>query len=136
MLAGRRATTVGDKPGVTKAQQWIKIGNELELLDTPGVLWPKFENDKTGFNLALVGSIKDEVAPLEDLTIYALELINQLAPEALKTRYGLEMTEASSFLKRLADGKCISDANKVYHLILNDYRSGAFGNLTLEETDG
>ena len=136
VLAGRKAASVGDKPGVTKTQQWIKIGDELELLDTPGVLWPKFESSTTGFNLALTGAIKDEVVPLEDLAIYAINIINEKAPGALEARYGINTTDALEAINQLLDIKKTNDENKIYHLIINDYRSNAFGNLTLEDANG
>ena len=136
LLAGRKAASVGDKPGVTKSQQWIKIGDELELLDTPGVLWPKFENDTTSFNLALTGAIKDEVVPLEDLILYAIGLFNQIDSQVLNRRYGLDSTDPVIFLKSLSESKKISDPHKLYHLILTDYRNGLLGRMTLEEPHG
>lgn len=136
LLAGRRAASVGDKPGVTKSQQWIKVGDVLELLDTPGVLWPKFDDQTIGFNLALTGAIKDEVVPMEDLISYAIELVQKLNPGILEARYGITETDPKTFIDALAKLKKTTDLNKIYHLILSDYRSGALGNITLEDANG
>src|SRR5690606_28794110 len=78
----------GNTPGVTRQQQWIKVGKEIELLDTPGILWPKFEDEQVGMNLALTGAIKDTILNLQDIAVYALQFLEKNYPENLKERYG------------------------------------------------
>ncbi len=139
-LAGKKIASVGDKPGVTKAQQWIKLNEDLELLDTPGVLWPKFENQMVGLNLALTGAIKDDIYQLEDICKYGVKLINQLYPNALFKRYEVEEDNIDNYLTNLAKSKKFYtnkeiDYNRVCMLFLNDLRGGMLGNLTLDRVN-
>lgn len=136
-LAGKKIASVGDKPGVTKAQQWIKLNEEIELLDTPGVLWPKFENESVGFNLALTGAIKDDILAIEDVANYGFKLLNSLYPGKLNARYGVEEDNIEGYLTNLAKAKKfyaagVIDYNRTCMLFLNDLRSGALGALTLD----
>ncbi|MCR4955910.1 MAG: ribosome biogenesis GTPase YlqF [Lachnospiraceae bacterium] len=138
-FAGKAATKTGNKPGVTKGKQWIRLNKQVELLDTPGILWPKFEDPSVGVKLALVGSIKDEILNAEEL---AMELITALRKDyegALKERYGVEETgEAHEILLAIADArKCVkkggeADYTKAAMLLLDDFRSGKMGHITLE----
>lgn len=89
-LSKKSLAKTGNMPGVTKAQQWIKVGKEIELLDTPGILWPKFEDPETGFKLAVTGAIKDSVIQMEELAIYALNFLEERYPERLKERYDID----------------------------------------------
>ena len=89
-LSKKSLAKTGNMPGVTKAQQWIKVGKEIELLDTPGILWPKFEDPETGFKLAVTGAIKDSVIQMQELAIYALKFLEERYPERLKERYGID----------------------------------------------
>jgi len=89
-LTGRRATQVGDRPGVTRGKQWLHLPNGMQLLDTPGILWPKFEDPIVGRNLAFCGSIKDEIMDLQELGLALIGVLVQVAPELLAARYGLE----------------------------------------------
>ncbi|MDR0518882.1 MAG: ribosome biogenesis GTPase YlqF [Clostridiales Family XIII bacterium] len=89
-LTGRRATQTGDRPGVTKGKQWLTLENGMRLLDTPGILWPKFEDPKVGLNLAFCGSIKDEIMDAPDLALELIRALNMLYPSALMERYGLD----------------------------------------------
>lgn len=89
-LSKKSLAKTGNMPGVTKAQQWIKVGKEIELLDTPGILWPKFEDPEIGFKLAVTGAIKDSVIQMQELAIYALHFLEQRYPERLRERYGIE----------------------------------------------
>src|SRR5699024_2706158 len=86
-LVGKKIAQTGNKPGVTKGQQWLKLGNELELLDTPGILWPKFDDQEIGMKLALTGAIKDQLLHLDDLTIYGLDFFARYYPGQIKARY-------------------------------------------------
>ena len=136
-LAGKKVAIVGDKPGVTKAQQWIKLNHDLELLDTPGVLWPKFENPEVGFKLALTGAIKDDILRLDDIVIYGVKLITELYPTLLPKRYNVEVSDANDYLHQLAKEKKlyangVIDINRVCMLILTDLRNGSIGNITLD----
>lgn len=136
-LAGKKIASVGDKPGVTKSQQWIKLNQDLELLDTPGVLWPKFENPEVGFNLALTGAIKDNILPLEDVVNYGVELLKKKYPNALMKRYNIEESENDYLLKLGKEKKLYTnneiDFNRVCMLVLNDLRNGYLGPITLDE---
>ena len=136
-LAGKKIASVGDKPGVTKTQQWIKLNMDLELLDTPGVLWPKFENPEVGFNLALTGAIKDNILPLEDVVNYGVNLLKKKYPNALMKRYNVEETESEYLLKIGKEKKLYTnseiDYNRICMLVLNDLRNGYLGQITLDE---
>ena len=90
-LVNKRATIVGNKPGVTKAQQWIRLNDNLELLDTPGVLWPKFEDKVVGIHLALTGAIKDEILPKEDLVFYLLKYLVKYYKNNIEKKYDIEI---------------------------------------------
>ncbi|PKG48125.1 MULTISPECIES: ribosome biogenesis GTPase YlqF [unclassified Planococcus (in: firmicutes)] len=89
-LAKKSLAKTGNMPGVTKAQQWIKVGKEIELLDTPGILWPKFEDQETGQKLAVTGAIKDSVIQMQELAIYALKFLEKRYPDRLMDRYGID----------------------------------------------
>ena len=92
-LAHRRAAVTGDRPGVTKALQWVKVGKSLELLDTPGVLWPKFKDEEAALRLAVTGAIRDEILPLEEVAFWAREYLQQHQPQLLQERYGITLSE-------------------------------------------
>lgn len=139
-LAKKNIAKTGNTPGVTKAQQWIKVGKELELLDTPGILWPKFEDQEVGLKLALTGAIKDTILNLQDVAVYALKFFETKYPEKLKERFGLE--EIPEDIVELFDeigkkrgclmGGGIVDYDKVTELIIREFRSEKFGRITLE----
>ncbi|WP_040286879.1 ribosome biogenesis GTPase YlqF [Sporosarcina koreensis] len=141
-LAKKNIAKTGNKPGVTKAQQWIKYGKELELLDTPGILWPKFEDPETGQKLALTGAIKDTIVNMEDLAVYGLRFLADRYPDRLEERYGF--TTAEEDTRELFDAvgarrKAYTtggeiDYDKVAELIVQDVRSGNFGRLTFDWT--
>jgi ribosome biogenesis GTPase A len=140
-LAGKHIAKTGDKPGVTKAQQWIKVGKEMELLDTPGILWPKFEDEEVGLKLATTGAIKDTILNLQDVAVYALNFLKQHYPERLKERYSL--TEIPEDIVVLFDeiGKrrgCLMsgglvDYDKVAELVLREIRTEKLGRLSFEK---
>ena len=90
-LANRKATVTGNKPGVTKAQQIIRVDKDFELFDTPGVLWPKFEDEHIARNIALLGSIKQDILPLDDLFIYTMQYLQNNYPQNLMSRYQLDI---------------------------------------------
>lgn len=138
-LAGKAATKTGNKPGVTKGKQWIRLNKQVELLDTPGILWPKFEDQTVGLRLALIGSIKDEVLQTEEL---AAELIRFLAanyPGVLENKYTITAAQDPYvMLGRIAESRhCLVrgnelDTEKAAMLLMDDFREGKLGRLTLE----
>jgi ribosome biogenesis GTPase A len=142
-LANKNIAKTGDRPGVTQAQQWIKVGKELELLDTPGILWPKFEDELVGLKLATTGAIKDTILNLQDVAVYALRFLATHYPDALKERYGL--TEIPEDIVKLFDaiGKkrgCIVsggmiDYDKTAELVLREIRSEKLGRLSFEHPE-
>ena len=130
-LVGKRVTAVGDKPGVTKVQQWIRINQDLELLDTPGVLWPKFDDQVIGLHLAITGGINDNILPIIDVATYFIDLTN---------RYQLDFTNLNAMeqLELIAKKQNYYLSNKEYDLertalfILQEARSGYYGRFTLD----
>lgn len=141
-LAGRNAAQTGDRPGVTKSKQWIKVGPELELLDTPGILWPKFEDEKVGLYLAFTGAIKDEILDVNELAVKLLEVLMEKFRENIKTRYKLgeipEGTDAHTLLEMIGRkrGFLISggevDLQRTSVMLLDEFRGGKIGNISLE----
>jgi len=142
-LVGKKKAPTGDRPGVTKALGWIRINSDLELLDTPGILWPKIESDTEGYHLAGLSSIREEIVNKEDLSIYLLRRIYKLYPSKLEERYGI--TEVKEDIiptldmiakKRGALSKGAEvDYDKVYQIILRDIKEGLLGSLTLDRMD-
>lgn len=140
-LAAKRTANVGDRPGITKKQQWIKIGKTLELLDTPGILWPKFEDQLIGYRLAATGAIKDELLDFQDIALFALKYLKLEYPELIKARYKLDelpeddvelfdqIGESRGFLQK---GGFI-DYDKTAEVVLRELRSGTLGSITLEK---
>lgn len=136
-LVGKKTTIVGNKPGVTKSLQWIRINKDLELLDTPGVLWPKFDDQKVAFNLALTGAIKDEVIHKDDLILYFIDFLKEYYPNALSLYNVSVEDENLEILNKIAnDKKYIRNKEieyeRVYELILNDLRNLKLGRITLD----
>jgi ribosome biogenesis GTPase A len=142
-LAHRHIAKTGDRPGITKAQQWIKVGKELELLDTPGILWPKFEDENVGLKLATTGAIKDEILNLQDVAVFALNFLKEQYPQRLMERYSL--TAIPENIVELFDeiGKrrgCLMsggliDYDKTSEIVLRDIRTEKLGPLTFETPD-
>lgn len=139
-LARKNIAKTGNTPGVTKAQQWIKVGKELELLDTPGILWPKFEDEEVGLKLALTGAIKDTILNLQDVAVYALRFLEREYPDRLKERYQLEIisdkivdlfNEIGKLRGCLMGGGEV-DYDKVAELVVREVRTEKFGPLTFE----
>ena len=125
----------GNKPGVTKAQQWIRINQNLELLDTPGVLWPKFEDQKVGVHLALTGAIKSEILHNDDLVLYLISFLRENYPKVLENRYGIdEELDNIGILESIMKKRGIhkDDYDKCYELIMNEFRSLKLGRITLD----
>ena len=142
-LAKKNIAKTGNTPGVTKAQQWIKVGKEMELLDTPGILWPKFEDQEVGLKLALTGAIKDTILNLQDIAVYALRFLERRYPVRMKERYKLEVIpedivelfdEIGKFRGCLM-GRGEIDYDKVTELVIREFRSEKLGPITLELPD-
>lgn len=139
-LTGRKGAKTGNKPGVTRQNQWIKTKGKLELLDTPGILWPKFEDKNVGLNLAFTGAIKDEILDIETLALKFIEKIMTIDPDLFSKRYSIIMEENTSLeiMEAIATRRgCIIrggeiDYTKVSNIILDEFRKGVLGNITLE----
>ena len=137
--AGKACAKTGNKPGVTKGKQWIRLNKTLELLDTPGILWPKFEDQEVGKRLSFIGSIKDEILNLEELSLELLDYIRTNYPGLLNTRYGIEEEGTPvSLLEAVADKrKCLIrgqeiDYAKAAGIVMEEFRNGKIGRITLE----
>ena len=137
--AGKACTKTANKPGVTKGKQWIRLNKNLELLDTPGILWPKFEDQEVGKRLAYIGSIKDEILNLEELSLELLEYIRTNYSGLLNQRYGIsEDVTPLSLLEEIAENrKCLVrgqelDYAKAAGILMEEFRNGKIGRITLE----
>ncbi len=138
-LVNKKAVNVGNKPGVTKSLDWIRINDKIELLDTPGILWPKFTEEKVAFNLASLTAIKEEVLPLTEVVIYILKQLEKYYPDILKERYKIDKVEdLDETLTTIGKNRgCLIkggmvDYEKVYSLILNDVKNGNIKNITFD----
>lgn len=138
-FAGKSVTKTGNKPGVTKGKQWIRLNKNVELLDTPGILWPKFEDQMVGLRLACIGSIKDDIIQLEELSVELMKLLKQQYPGALATRYGVDETLSEEvLLEEIAVARnCVAaggnnDIGKAALILLDEFRSGKLGRVSLE----
>lgn len=138
-LAGKACAKTGNKPGVTKGKQWIRLNKQVELLDTPGILWPKFKDQNVGLRLAFIGSIKDEILNTEELAAELIHFLNEYYPGVLEEKYHVEpATDAYVMLGQIAESRhCLLkgnelDTEKAALLMLDDFRNGRLGRLTLE----
>ena len=140
-LVGKKAAPTGDKPGITKKLNWIRINDKLELLDTPGILEPKLENKEVALNLAALTSIKEEVLDLEQVALHIIDKMLNLYPNTLKTRYNLTNTNTPLIIlnqiakQKGAIKKGEVDYEKVYKIILRDLKEGYLGNITFDPFD-
>lgn len=139
-FANRKIAKIGDRPGITKHQLWIKLNKDFELLDTPGVLWPKFEDQEVGIKLAAIGTIKDQLLSLQDVTAYLIKFMQDYYPQLLEERYGLDIDQEDMWdifesigRKRgaLESGGHVN-FDKVAEIVLGDLRAGSLGHITLE----
>lgn len=142
-LVSKKVVAVGDKPGVTKVQQWIRINQDLELLDTPGVLWPKFENQVIGMHLSITGAINDTILPITDICYYLIDFLQNKYPNALEKRYQINFADktAVEILDDVAKKQNYYLANKEYDLertalfMIQEARNGYLGKFTLDRYD-
>lgn len=142
-LANRKATVTGNRPGVTKAQQIIRVAKDFELFDTPGVLWPKFENETIAKNIALIGSIKQDILPYDDLFIYAIDYLSKHYPQLLLERYDLVVEDKEDWvidvLDHISEKRKIkkrnneTDYDRVMELFFTDVYDGSIGKVSWEE---
>lgn len=141
-LVGKKVSSVGNKPGVTKQLNWIRISDNLELLDSPGILWPRLDNEQIAYNLASLTAIKEEVLPIDDVVFYILKTLYKYYPDKLKDRYNIDyeitddnyedvLVTIGSKRGCLVRGGCV-DYDKVYTVILNDIKNGLIKNITFD----
>ena len=143
-IVGRKAAKAADKPGVTRGSQWFRVEGGIDLLDTPGILWPRFDDERTGILLAVTGAVKDDILDVETLACKLFELLAARAPEAIQTRYKLDslFTECDfpgyAMLEQAARkrGFLISggevDTERMARILLDEFRGGVLGRITLE----
>lgn len=138
-LAGKACAKTGNKPGVTKGKQWIRLNKNVELLDTPGILWPKFEDQQVGLRLALIGSIKDEILNIEELAAEMIQFLKKYYTGVLAEKYNIiESEDSYKCLASIAESRhCLLkgnelDVNKAATLLIEDFRAGRLGRITLE----
>ncbi len=141
-LVGKKAARTGNKPGVTKGKQWIRIRDDIELFDTPGILWPKINDQLAARNLAYTGAINDDTLVIDDIGFFLVQRLMKTYPDVLKKRYQLEMdfdeVECIEVVDAIADYKNFYDKvkdvdyNRVAKLVIHDFRSGRLGHVTLE----
>ncbi|MBQ9135579.1 MAG: ribosome biogenesis GTPase YlqF [Lachnospiraceae bacterium] len=148
-FAGKACTKTGNKPGVTKGKQWIRMKNSLELLDTPGILWPKFEDQEVGMKLAFIGSMNDEIVIIQELALDLIKYIAVRYPGVFEERYGIPypvdlpedkapvevLTQIAEVRKCYLKGK-EPDYDRAASLLVEDFRSGRLGRITLERPEG
>ncbi|MBE7051040.1 MAG: ribosome biogenesis GTPase YlqF [Ruminococcaceae bacterium] len=141
-LSGKKSAITGDRPGVTKGKQWIRLKNNFELLDTPGILWPKFDDDDVGLKLAYTGAVKDEIMDVEELACHLLVFLKNNYPESLSARYKMtdfDTLEGYELLELLGKkrGFVVSggeiDTERAAHILLDEFRGARLGNITLEK---
>ena len=153
-LVNKKAAEVGNKPGVTKQKQWVRIGNNIELLDTPGVLWPKFDDEKVALNLSYIGSIKDEILPKTEIAYKLLDLLSKKYKKEIMIKYKLTDEDIRSIITDVDSDKTLEfmnliakkrgalisggeiDYEKTAGILLTDFRTGKIGKITLEQVDG
>ena len=139
-LVGKKVANVGNKPGVTKNLNWIRINNELELLDSPGILWPKLDEEVVAYNLASLTAIKEEILPINDVVMYILNTLNKYYPNILKDRYNLdgisddyeEVFEIIGKRRGCLVRGGVVDYDKVYNVVLNDIKTGIIKGITFD----
>ncbi len=152
-LAGRASAKTGNKPGVTKGKQWISLGKNMQLLDTPGILWPKFEDEKVGLNLAIIGSMNDDNIDTVELACELVKILNVHYPNAIKEKYNVSdeqlegfmqqqyVTPLSAVLSAIAENRKLikqgaePDIDRSAALLLDDFRNGRLGRLSLERPE-
>ncbi len=138
-IGKRKATVVGNKAGVTKVINWIKISNELEIMDTPGILMPKLENDLVALNLATMNAIKEEILPIEDVAVHIIKTLKEFYPEKLKERYKLmDISDIDDIFNKIGKNRgCLIKGGeinyeKVCDIVINDIKNGSIKGITFD----
>ena len=140
-ISGRKGAKAENRPGVTRGKQWVSVDNGLLLLDTPGILWPKFEDPEVGLKLAYTGAVKEDVIDLEELAARLMELLHRRYPEAVKARYGIEMSvdtpgymllEEAGRKRGFLMARGEINMERMAKVLVDEYRSGKLGRFTLE----
>ena len=142
-LAGKKVVGTGNRPGITKELNWIRINETVELLDTPGILWPKLDQNKIAYNLASLSAIKEEILPIYNVFCYIIETLHELYPNILLERYGIEELDEDMIVNMETIGRrrgCIQKGNevdydKVMNIVMNDIKSGIIKNITFERVE-
>lgn len=143
-LSGKKSAITGDRPGVTKGKQWIRLKNNFELLDTPGILWPKFDDDAVGLRLAFTGAVKDEIMDIEELACHLLVFLRDSYPSSLTERYkmtdfdnleGYEMLELLGKKRGFVVSGGEIDTERAAHILLDEFRGAKLGSITLEKPE-
>ncbi len=140
-MAGRKSARTADIPGVTRNKMWLKVGDNLELLDTPGILWPKFEDKTIGIKLAILGSIKQELLDFEKLSLILIKYLLANYPQALKDRYGVDSSTPAEILEKIARNRGflveggVFDINRSAKTLINEFRQGKLGRISLEKPE-
>lgn len=139
-FANKKIAKIGDRPGITKHQLWIKLNKDFELLDTPGILWPKFEDKEVGIRLAAIGTIKDQLLSLQDVTAYVIQYMQEYYPEQLEERFGIhsDMDDMWDVFETIGKRRGALESggtvnfDKVSEIVIGDLRAGRLGKITLE----
>ena len=141
-FSNKKITEVSDRPGVTRHLKWVKLNKDVELLDTPGILWPKFEDQNIGYKLAIIGSINDNVIDLEDISYYLIDILKSHYPNTLVERYDIDINlDRHEIFKQIGENRKWFKKNneidvlKTSTMFLNEFRDNKIGNLTLEFTN-
>lgn len=143
-LVGKQAAKTGDKPGVTKGKQWIRIKKDFELLDTPGILWPKFDDMEAGIKLAATGAVNDDILDVYSLCVKLIDYLKELYPKALKERYKIDFNEDSSserIIEKIGEARMFktkggeTDKDRSACIIIDEFRGGKLGKITLESPE-
>ena len=138
-LSGKRSAKTEDRPGVTRSKQWIPVSESILLLDTPGILWPKFDDEQTGLLLAFTGAVRDEILDMETLAWHLMQTLSRVAPQAVEARYDVRLSgdaweDVQACAKKrgflIAGGE--ADTERMSRVLLDEYRSGKLGRITLE----
>ena len=144
-ISGRKGAKAENRPGVTRGKQWVTVNSSLLLMDTPGILWPKFDDPEVGLMLAYTGAVKEDVIDLEELACRLMELLHRRYPQALKERYGIDLPEGTPGYALLEEagrkrGYLLSGGEihteRMAKVLVDEYRSGKLGKFTLEEPEG
>lgn len=142
-LAGKACTKTGNKPGVTKGKQWIRLNKNVELLDTPGILWPKFEDQKVGLRLAMIGSINDEILDIEELAAELITVVRSIKPNVISERFKIDESGTGyEVLNKVAQARgCLKkgeelDTVKASQILIDEFRSGKIARISLETPKG